>query len=204
MAESSAPICVECGATARVFINLVKGGQLTGAAFCEEHAQAAGVLDPQGFGLLQPIEAADSPRQENSTRCPTCDCSQRDFERRGKFGCAQCYGVFAGVLTPMLGRMHRGAAHRGKIPLRGADPATVRHRIDQLQAELNDAVRSERFEGAAQTRDAIAVLKAKLLAVAGAGKVLVPTRLASGVSASPARDLNPGAMPAAPKSDPKA
>jgi protein-arginine kinase activator protein McsA len=42
------------------------------------------------------------------------------------------------------------------------DPAVVRHRIAQLQAELDDAVRSEKFEGAAQTRNALAALQAKL------------------------------------------
>jgi hypothetical protein len=31
-----------------------------------------------------------------------------------------------------------------------------------LQAELNNAVRTQQFEGAAQTRDAIALLKTKL------------------------------------------
>ena len=199
MAETTAHTCVECGAAAKVFIAVVKAGQVTCAAFCEEHAQAAGVLDTAGYGLLQPLDAGtETPRLEGSVRCPNCDCSQRDFERRGKFGCAHCYGVFTGVLTPMLGRMHRGAVHRGKIPLRGSDPATVRHRIDQLQEELNDAVRMERFEGAAQTRDTIALLKAKLLAVAGAGKVLVPAVEAPGAAA---RGLKPGTVPAAPKSD---
>jgi protein arginine kinase activator len=59
--------------------------------------------------------------------------------------------------------MHRDVTHRGKIPLRGADPAIFHHRLARLQSDLHNAVRAEQFEGAAQTRDAIEELKAKLL-----------------------------------------
>jgi protein arginine kinase activator len=120
------------------------------------------MFDPQGYGLVEQAGAPKRRLDESTPRCPVCDCSQRDFERQGRFGCPSCYGIFTGVLQPMLQRIHRGTEHRGKIPTRGADHATVRHRLARLQAELSEAVRSEKFEGAAQTRDAIAILKAKL------------------------------------------
>ncbi len=119
-------------------------------------------LDPQGYALVESPEAPERRRGEPALRCPVCDCSQRDFERQGRFGCPACYTAFSGVLPQLLRRMHRDIEHRGKIPQRHADPAVVRHRLAVLQAELNDAVRAQRFEWAAQTRDAIASLKAKL------------------------------------------
>jgi protein arginine kinase activator len=142
------------------------GGKVASSAWCDEHATSAGVLDPQGYGLLEPATAEGWRRADSSIRCPVCDCSQRDFERQGRFGCPTCYTAFRGLLTPLLGKMHRDVAHHGKIPLRGAGPSVVRHRLALLQGELNDAVRTQQFEGAAQKRDAIAILQSKLLAAA--------------------------------------
>lgn len=162
--KSASEGCCECGQPAVVHVGWVKAGPVHASSFCEKHAAAAGVLDPLGYALLEHADASSGARGDSSPRCPVCDCSQRDFERQGRFGCPACYGAFAGLLPPLLTRMHRGGQHRGKIPRGRADPVVVRHRIAQLQAELDDAVRSEQFEGAAQTRDVIASLQAKLLA----------------------------------------
>jgi protein arginine kinase activator len=161
MGQSTSKTCALCGAAAKVFVSVAKGGETAAMAWCEAHAAEAGVLDPKGYALLEAVETNHHRRHE-SLRCPACDCSQRDFERQGRFGCPTCYTAFAGLLPPLLSRMHRDIAHQGKIPLRGAGAAVVRHRLARLQAELNNAVRSQEFEGAAQTRDAIALLKAKL------------------------------------------
>jgi protein arginine kinase activator len=155
--------CAACGQTAKVFVSFVANGKVISEAWCETHADTEGLADPQGYNLTE--ERADSAgrRGEATVRCPVCDCSQRDFERQGRFGCSNCYSTFAGLLSPLLNRMHRDVKHRGKIPQRGADSVIVRHRLALLQTELSNAVRAEEFEGAAQTRDAIEALKAKLL-----------------------------------------
>lgn len=163
MGESKHKTCAACGLPAKVHITFVEKGQCVSLAWCDQHAKEAGMFDPHGYALLDQAGAAEARAGEPATRCPVCDCSQRDFERQGRFGCPACYGAFAGLLRPMLQRMHRGSEHRGKIPLRGADPASVRHRLAILQEELSEAVRSEKFEGAAETRNAIAALQAKLL-----------------------------------------
>ncbi len=162
MGEAKPPHCAACDTAATVFVTFTQLGKCTTAAWCDKHAAEAGVLDPQGYNLLDRLSAAERRRNEAMPRCPVCDCSQRDFERQGRFGCPACYGVFAGLLSPIVQRMHRGPEHLGKIPLRAADPAAVRHRLAILQAELSAAVRAEKFEGAAQTRNAIEALKAKL------------------------------------------
>jgi protein arginine kinase activator len=160
MAKSFSSAVCACGRPADVFVSWVRSGQARTTAFCAPHAAAAGMLHPQGYALLEAETLGG--RADGSPRCAVCDCSQRDFERQGRFGCPSCYTTFAGILRPMLLRMHRGLEHRGKIPLRDADPAVVRRRIERLQEELHDAVRAEHFEWAAQTRDAIAELQAKL------------------------------------------
>jgi len=163
MGQSTSKTCALCGAAAQVFVSVVQGAKVASMAWCNEHAAMAGVLDPRGYALLEASESPAPRRAESSLRCPVCDCSQRDFERQGRFGCPACYTAFAGLLGPLLGKMHRDVQHHGKIPLRGAGPAAVRHRLALLQEELKDAVRTQQFEGAAQTRDAIAMLQMRLL-----------------------------------------
>jgi protein arginine kinase activator len=165
MGHSPSKTCALCGVAAKVFVSVIQGGKATSAAWCEEHAALAGVLDTQGYALLEPAATPGSRRAESSLRCPVCDCSQRDFERQGRFGCPACYGAFAGLLPALLGKIHRDVQHHGKIPLRSAGPDAMRHRLARLNLELNNAVRTQEFEGAAQTRDAIALLKTKLLTV---------------------------------------
>ncbi len=162
MGPSPSKTCALCSAEAKIFATLVKDGKATTIAWCAMHAAEAGAFDPLSYSLLESVTPTERRRSESTLRCPACDCSQRDFERQGRFGCPACYTAFAGVLPQLLRRMHRDVEHRGKIPQRHADPAVVRHRLAVLQAELNDAVRAQRFEWAAQTRDAIALLKAKL------------------------------------------
>ena len=172
--KSTALVCHECGHVGKMHVTWVKAGHAQTMVFCEKHAVAAGVLDPLSYGLLESLGLEAGAPADGAVRCPVCDCSQRDFERQGRFGCPACYGAFAGLLPPILGRMHRGSRHRGKFPQRRLDPAVVRHRLGQLQVELRDAVREEHFEGAAQTRDVIAALQAKLSAPAPAALPVFP------------------------------
>ena len=174
--------CEACGQTAKVFLSFVANGKVTTEAWCEAHATTAGLTDPVGYDLAETKATSTGRRSDPTPRCPVCDCSQRDFERQGRFGCPACYTTFAGLLPPLLNRMHRDVEHRGKIPQRGADRATVRHRLALLQTDLRKAVRAEQFEGAAQTRDAIEALKAKLLAADAPppGEIQTPTALPPG------------------------
>jgi len=164
MSHSAPKKCATCGKTAQVFVSYVAGGKVSNQAWCKHHAAAEGLAGLQGYALIEAGDAAETRRGDSTLRCPGCDSSQRDFERQGRFGCSVCYTTFAGLLPTLLNRMHRDVTHRGKIPLRGADPAVMRHRLARLQTELSKAVRAEQFEGAATTRDAIETLKAKLLA----------------------------------------
>jgi len=164
MSHSAPKKCATCGKAAQVFVGYVAAGKVSNQAWCEHHAVAEGLADPQGYALIEAGNTVETRRGDSTLRCPVCDSSQRDFERQGRFGCAVCYTTFASLLPTLLNRMHRDITHRGKIPLRGADPAVMRHRLARLQIELSKAVRAEQFEGAATTRDAIETLKAKLLA----------------------------------------
>ena len=55
----------------------------------------------------------------------------------------------------MLDNMHKGTAHVGKVPQRALDRKTLTERLARLETELQEAIRTERYEEAARFRDEI-------------------------------------------------
>ncbi|WP_309396981.1 UvrB/UvrC motif-containing protein [Cerasicoccus maritimus] len=151
--------CVICGATAKVFINLVKTGHSAHSAYCLEHADELGLLSPGAYALLDSAETNHAEQHHNSAKCPSCGFTLRDWKRTGRFGCADCYQAFEEKIMPALKRLHTDSVHRGKIPHAAITPGLVANRIQELQRQLDSAVQEERFEDAAQTRDLMAELK---------------------------------------------
>jgi len=63
------------------------------------------------------------------------------------------------VIEPMLGSMHKGTAHTGKIPMRALNRKSLHDRLNKLEGELDSAIKSERYEDAARFRDEILQVK---------------------------------------------
>jgi len=51
--------------------------------------------------------------------------------------------------------MHKGSTHNGKVPERIAAKKSLYERLTQLETELDQAIKSERYEDAARFRDEI-------------------------------------------------
>ena len=73
--------------------------------------------------------------------------------------CPRCYEAFRGELLPLLQRIHEAQAHTGRLPSTSVpdDPEAAVERdeagLSDLRKRLEDAVRGERYEEAAQLRD---------------------------------------------------
>jgi protein arginine kinase activator len=124
---------------------------------CEDCARAKGVTDPGGFSLADLLlKASLNPAPPaGSIRCEQCGFSQSDFKKHGRFGCPACYDAFRGVLDPMLDGMHKGTLHIGKVPRTALARKSLHERLTQLESDLTDAIKSERYEEAARYRDEI-------------------------------------------------
>jgi protein arginine kinase activator len=59
----------------------------------------------------------------------------------------------------MLSNMHKGTTHTGKVPHRALERKSLYDRLTQLQGELDQAIKSERYEDAARYRDEIHQVK---------------------------------------------
>jgi len=96
--------------------------------------------------------------------CPTCGLAFSDFCRSGRLGCPQCYQVFEAYLLPLLENLHGSAFLDTDFEAESEAAPLVRmeQQLQRLQEMLNQAVREERYELAAQIRDEIEFVKSAL------------------------------------------
>lgn len=130
--------------------------------------------------LLTGLLAGNSAQVEDGPmmhiRCPGCGMTFDEFTMVGKFGCAECYGVFGPLIEDNMKRLHGDSVHRGKIykkysglsdennetdtlPVMQDENDDYESRIRKLGIKLREAVEIENYEEAARLRDMIHQLK---------------------------------------------
>lgn len=168
--------CERCNKKeAAVHITTIKNGEKKDLHLCGDCAAEEGYFawsfEPQFpihsllGGVMQKV-AGDGPVSVASTRaCSTCGRTYREFARTGFLGCSDCYQTFSDAIDPLIQRMQGGTLHRGKQPERRPSVTDKRvsasERIEDLRAELQEAVSREDYEMAAQLRDRIRELEAR-------------------------------------------
>jgi protein arginine kinase activator len=134
---------------------------------CEACSKTKGLEDPTGFSLASLLLGIDSNKEtqpassELEAKCPQCGFSLSDFKKAGRLGCPQCYTAFAEPLDGLLKSMHKGTQHVGKVPRSVGSALNTGEAIRHLQTQLDQAIKCENFEQAAQLRDQIKQLKTK-------------------------------------------
>ena len=153
--------CDLCGKPATVHLTQIMNNKVHKVDLCEECAQTKGVTDPSGFSLADLLlKASLNPDPSGDVvRCEQCAFTQADFKKQGRFGCPACYEAFKELIAPMLGNMHKGTAHIGKVPRRAVARKSLYDRLTHLQDELDQAIKTERYEDAARFRDEIHQVK---------------------------------------------
>ncbi len=138
--------------------------QVLAKDFCEVCAQKAGLPVPKAasfpkiISLLSkaflPMDAATptTPDAQENLACPDCGWTLRDLHQTNRLGCPKDYEVFADYVGEMLEQLHGYSQH---VDWREDSL------LDQLSAELNEAIRKENYEAAARLRDRIRALEAE-------------------------------------------
>ncbi|MEI6107261.1 MAG: UvrB/UvrC motif-containing protein [Opitutae bacterium] len=148
--------CDLCSKPATVHLTQIVNNKIHKVDLCEACAQAKGVTDPSGFSLADLLlKASLNPEVAGDVRCASCGFTQQDFKKSGRFGCPACYDHFANLLEPMLDTMHKGIVHTGKVPQRALARRSRVERLSQLETDLDQAIKAERYEDAARFRDEI-------------------------------------------------
>lgn len=154
--------CNLCSKPATVHLTQIVNNKVHKVDLCEACAQAKGVTDPSGFSLADLLlKASITPESALSEglRCEHCGFTQADFKKHGRFGCPHCYTTFESMIEPMLDNMHKGTTHTGKVPHKAIDRKLLTDRLNKLEDNLEEAIKTERYEDAARYRDEISQVK---------------------------------------------
>ena len=153
-------LCNNCGkreATVRYEENI--NGEKKKVNLCKECSDSLGIFnmnfmdnmllsffdEPIGLGLTQPREKI----------CPKCGYSFSDYANTGLLGCPECYETFEEKLEPALKKLH-GKSYHIKSEAKRSKP---KNKLEKLEQELEDAVKKEEYEKAAELRDEIKDMK---------------------------------------------
>ena len=103
-------------------------------------------------GFFPFFAEAFAPQEKSEHCCPSCGATIVFFNRYNKFSCPDCYNAFAPVTDRILKQIHKTNRHKTEMP---AQPS----KLQELSAELENAISSENYEKAAKLRDEIRELK---------------------------------------------
>ncbi len=176
---------------ANIIYTEVIGGVRTEHHYCAQCAKEldfgpySAIFDT-GFPLgrflsgLMGISGSEDAGEESAPQivCPTCGTTYQEFIDNSLFGCQDCYGVFDLLITDRIKQLQGSDSHKGKKPARfskiipasssivtGAEPADDTEREEQInvfQARLDEALKKEDYESAAQCRDEIRRLRGEV------------------------------------------
>lgn len=157
--------CDLCENQATVHLTQILNNKIHKVDLCESCAQEKGVTDPNGFSLADLLiksaaeDAESSEEGAEGATCPSCGYSRKDFRKSGRVGCPDCYDHFGETITSILGNMHKGTRHCGKVPANARAAMSYREEVARLENDLKKAVEAERYEEAAEYRDRIQEVK---------------------------------------------
>ncbi|PSR22042.1 MAG: excinuclease ABC subunit B [Sulfobacillus acidophilus] len=165
-------MCQRCQTKpAQVHFSKVVNGEKSERFLCEDCAREEGafhfVLGPQFTvqhvlgGLIGQAGLPANRSQLEGPTCPQCGYTFREFADSGRLGCDHCYATFQNELSPLILRLHGRVQHRGKFPARGAQQLQAKRELEQLREAMNEAIKREAFEEAAQIRDKIKTLEGR-------------------------------------------
>lgn len=135
---------------------------------CEECAKKKGTIHKVSFSIADILGKLADPiigkalKEMTSLKCPQCGMTYAEFRAKARFGCANDFEVFKAGLVPLLEKVHGSAQHCGKVPATADTTIKKESEIIKLKKELDQLVKMENFEKAAEIRDRIQLLEAEL------------------------------------------
>lgn len=122
-------------------------------------------------GLLGNEKSTPEEEKMQQIVCPTCGTSYSEFVKNSRFGCADCYGVFDLLINDSIKQLQGSDTHVGKRPVHQEKapqkeesglkqaPDNREEEIAAWSARLQEALKTEEYEIAAQCRDKIRELR---------------------------------------------
>lgn len=156
-------MCQKCGKReATVHLYNMVNGVATEAYLCPQCASEYSITK-NPFSIENMLAGFAGQAQKSQDRCKSCGMTYQEFRRTGRLGCPQCYHDLYQELSPVISTMQGGTSHHGRGP--GMDAMELKKQpaseLEQLKAQLAQAVKEEKYEQAAVLRDKIQSLEEK-------------------------------------------
>lgn len=103
--------------------------------------------------VLYGIAAKAAQQQTESPACSGCGRTLHELYQGAKLGCPRCYDDLGPYLKQAMPAMHEGADAHHKDAKRPKEGSVKRLGNDLLKAQLEKAIKEERYEDAASIRD---------------------------------------------------
>jgi protein arginine kinase activator len=98
-------------------------------------------------------EEVEEPSPE--TACEQCGTTLQEIRDNEQVGCADCYATFRGQIDDLLREYTDEVHHKGRYPSKLHAYKAILIDKEQLKKQLEEAVKREEYEHAAQIRDRI-------------------------------------------------
>lgn len=160
--------CEKCNdKEAKIHFTQVRDGEVVSYNLCQDCAENMGMKGAKFDSSQQPMFAPEAKNEvlseltqeadsETPDICPFCNYSLDDIKSTGRLGCGQCYFTFEKQVDMLLRRIQGSSFHVGR---RTAKPEgktfTDQMLVRELKKKLNEVVKKEDYEKAAELRDEI-------------------------------------------------
>ena len=155
--------------TATIHLTEISNGQRMETHLCESCAQEQGLAVKSQIPLNELLsnllavqldsDAESSELDDTATdtkACPSCGMTLKQFRKTSLLGCGNDYEVFDSLLGSVIEKAHGGnTEHRGKIPSKAPRDMKEQAELINLRRQLEEAVKAEDYETAAELRDKI-------------------------------------------------
>ena len=162
--------CKKALATIHI-LDLQDGEVVRQQALCGNCAESSGAVHSKSTMKIstQALEEligslkSEGPAGETEINpaCPACAMSATEFRTRGRLGCPRCYDTFHKLLLPLLARIHDATSHRGRFATQQPGGQAQPNTMQRLRNRLDEAIKAEDYERAANLRDEIQKLQSK-------------------------------------------
>jgi protein arginine kinase activator len=110
-------------------------------------------------GLLKQEKGAsvpqEMPKEAIDLVCDNCGFPFESYRKSFFLGCSQCYKVFNKHLINDIRKIHGSVQHMGRVPQKYHKVIEIKRSLENLKRDLQEAIRMENFERAAELRDQI-------------------------------------------------
>jgi len=161
-------LCQNCKQhSATIHLTEISDGQRMEMHLCEGCAAKQGIAVQNQIPLnellssllavqAEPKSQSSAAAVADETACPTCGMTLKRFSKQSLLGCPNDYKVFDRALRPLIEKSHAGhSRHCGKVPTRAPRDLDRQIRLMGLRRRLDQAVRAENYETAAELKEQI-------------------------------------------------